>query len=103
MSFDAAFVWANSLIETARTVDHRRIHDARDFLSLLHADTLDRPEHEWSSVSPAGDNHCVICAGERLRNFGAAARATLATLPDGAIRRLVAKLVHVRLCPVCFD
>jgi hypothetical protein len=73
--------------------------DAIEMNSLLCADALDRPQHEWSSFSSSEDrpqerhnksrNDAVEHA---LHDFGTAARATLATLPAGLIRRLMAKL-----------
>lgn len=89
--------------------------DAEEMNSLLHADSLDRPQHEWSSFSSSecvnnnnGDpfsehqnnhNDDQSDASEHaLHDFGTAARATLATLPAGLIRRLVAKLFQVRDC-----
>ncbi len=82
--------------------------DANEMNSLLCADALDRPQHEWSSLSSSEDinnndgdlaGHQDKRAGDRndaaehaLHDFGTAARATLATLPAGLIRRLMAKL-----------
>ena len=83
--------------------------------SLLHADALDRPQQEWSSFSSSEsinnntDDHAhrhtddkdrtgQDAAEHALHDFGTAARATLATLPSGLIRRLMAKLFQVRDC-----